>query len=77
MDKQKSQQALKFVKELAQSAVSAADLHNAFFGVAGKLGQLFPTRSEREEFAATPEYREIVRIRADLRRREVSTADSG
>jgi hypothetical protein len=63
MAKSKAQQALEFVREEAKHSPSDADLHNAFFGNGGKFGQLFPTRQEREGFAKTPEYEEIVRIR--------------
>jgi hypothetical protein len=61
-----AQKALHIAQELATQAKSAADLHNAFFGVGGKFGELFPTRAEREAFAKTPEYQEIVRLRAAL-----------
>jgi hypothetical protein len=43
-----------------------ANLHNAFFGINGKFSESFPTRAEREAFAKTPEYQEIVRLRAAL-----------
>ena len=66
MDPSKTQEALRIARELAQGAKSATDLHNAFFGIGGKFAQLFPTRAEREEFAKTPEYQEIVRMRAAL-----------
>jgi hypothetical protein len=65
--KKKAQQALTVAKELAKNAKSAVDFHNAFFGIGGKFGELFPSRAEREAFLKTPEYREIFRIRADLR----------
>jgi hypothetical protein len=48
---------------MAQNAKSAIDLHNAFFGVDGKFCELFPTRAEREAFAKTPQYQEIVWLR--------------
>jgi hypothetical protein len=66
MDPAKAQQALEIARELAKQARSATDLHNAFFGVGGKFGELFPTRAEREEFATTAEYQEILRLRAAL-----------
>jgi len=46
--------------------LSDTDLHNAFFGNGGKFGPFFPTREEREAFAKTPEYEEIVRMLAVL-----------
>jgi hypothetical protein len=70
MDTNKAQEALRIARELARDAKSATDLHNAFFGIGGKFAELFPTRAEREAFAQTPEYQEIVRLRAALLRRE-------
>jgi hypothetical protein len=66
MDPTKAQEALHVARELATHAKSAIDLHNAFFGVGGKFGELFPTRAEREAFAGTPEYQEILRLRESL-----------
>jgi phage anti-repressor protein len=70
MDSSKAQEALRLARELALSAKSATDLHNAFFGIGGKFGELFPTRAERETFAQTPEYQEIIRLRAALQQTE-------
>ena len=69
MHKSKAQVALEFVREEAKRSPSDTDLHNAFFGNGGKFSQLFSTREERAAFAKTPEYKEIVRIRASLARR--------
>ena len=66
MNPARAQEALHIAQELAKQAKSAVDLHNAFFGIGGKFGELFPTREEREAFAKTPEYQEIVRLRAAL-----------
>jgi len=66
MNPDKVREALLIAQELAKHAKSATDLHNAFFGIGGKFGQLFPTRAEREAFLKTPEYQEIVRLRAGL-----------
>jgi phage anti-repressor protein len=70
MDEDKAQEALQFVKDAAAKSESATDLHNAFFGVGGKFGELFPTRAQRERFLETAEYQEICRIRESLRQRE-------
>jgi hypothetical protein len=70
MSHAKAQEALLIAQEIAQHAKSAVDLHNAFFGVGGKFAELFPTRDEREAFAQTPEYREILRLRALLAKLE-------
>lgn len=70
----KAQEALDFVRQIAPQCESKRDLHNAFFGIGAKYGQLFPTRAERELFRLTPEYQEIGRIRASARRRKKRTA---
>jgi hypothetical protein len=67
MAKTKAQQALHFVRTIAPKCDTATDLHNAFWGIGGKLGQLFQTREEREAFMRTPEYAEIARIRDSLK----------
>jgi hypothetical protein len=66
MDTNKAEEALRIARELAREAKSATDFHNAFFGIGGSFAELFPTRTEREAFAQTAEYREIVRLRAAL-----------
>jgi hypothetical protein len=70
MDNMKAQEALRIAKELAKQAKTATDFHNAFFGIGGKFGEIFPTRDEREEFANTSEYQEIRRLRSSLPRWE-------
>lgn len=70
MDHKKAKEALRIFKELAKDAQCATDLHNAFYGIGGKFGEMFPTREEREAFGKTPEYEETVRIRAEMRRKE-------
>jgi hypothetical protein len=67
MNKKKAQQALLIARQLIKEAKSSVDFHNAFFGIGGKFGELFPTRAERAAFLKTPEYREIFRMRAGLR----------
>jgi hypothetical protein len=66
MNKRKAEEALKVAEELAKRAKSATDFHNAFFGIGGKFGELFPDRAEREAFLKTPQYREIFQMRAAL-----------
>ena len=70
MNEKKAEKALRIAKELARTAKSPTDFHNAFFGVGGKFGELFPERGEREAFLKTPQYREISRIRAALAKSE-------
>ena len=55
MDKDKAQEAIQFVKDAAAKSESATDLHNAFFGVGVKFGELFTTRAQREGFLETAE----------------------
>jgi hypothetical protein len=66
MRKSKAQQALEFVRQIAPKCETATDLHNAFWGIGGRLGQLFITREEREAFMRTPEYAQIEKIRESL-----------
>ncbi len=66
MNKRKAEEALRVAKELAKTAKSATDFHNAFFGIGGKFGELFPDRADREAFLKTPQYSEIFRMRASL-----------
>ena len=70
MSKVKNRKALRIAKELAKEAESATDFHNAFFGIAGKFGELFLDRAEREEFFKSAEYREIFRMRSEMRKAE-------
>ena len=63
MAKSKAQQALEFFRQQAKQCETARDLHNVFFGIGGKVGQLFPTEAERRAFWKTPEFAEIDRIR--------------
>ncbi len=63
MARSKSQQALEFYRQAARVCPTPRDLHNVFFGIGGKFGQLFPTREEREAFLRSPEFAEIDRIR--------------
>jgi hypothetical protein len=67
MTKKKAQQALTIARDLIRHAKTSTDFHNSFFGIGGKFGELFPTQSERAAFLKTPEYREIFRMRAELR----------
>jgi hypothetical protein len=66
MDSEKVKEAIRVARELARTSQTATDFHNDFFGIYGKFGELFPERAEREAFFETPEYQEIVRLRAAL-----------
>lgn len=54
------QKILKFAKQQAKSAKDWHDLHNAIFGIGGKVSQHFSTKSERLAFSKTAEYQQIV-----------------
>jgi hypothetical protein len=77
MDTSKAQEAPRIARELAQQAKSVTDLHNPFFGIGGKLPELFPTRAEREAFAKMPEYRKIVGLRAAFPHGELAALGFG
>jgi hypothetical protein len=77
MAKSKVRQALESFRRAAASAPSGTDLHNAFFGIGGEFGKLFPTLQEREAFFKTPEYREIARIQDEVDQRSKRLAASG
>jgi hypothetical protein len=66
MTTSKARQALAFVREIAPKCETATDLHNAFWGNGGKLGELFTTREQRAAFMKSPEYAEIAKIRESL-----------
>ncbi len=64
----KYQEALRIAQEFAKTAETYREMHNDFFGIGAPYGKLFPTEAERQEFAKSPEYREIIRLRASLPR---------
>lgn len=68
MKKNKAQRALAIANEIAKDATSSIDFHNAFFGIGGKFGELFPTLAERRAFSKTDEYQQIRGLRAALAR---------
>ena len=74
MKRTKTQEAVRIAKELAKEAKSSVDFHNVFFGIGGRFGELFPEQAEREAFAKTPEYRQILELRSELRKAEKVTS---
>jgi len=62
-----ARQAAKCADEIAASAGSWVDAHNALFGIGGKLVELFPTESERVAFSKTPQFKEITERIGELR----------
>lgn len=61
------EQAMAYAKELRRHATSWTEIHNALYGIGGKLGELFPTQQERVAFGKSPECREIARMMDGLR----------
>lgn len=62
----KAQQALHFAKRKVKECDNWIDFSNALFGIGGKLGELFPTESERTQFTRTPEYEAIMQMMDEL-----------
>lgn len=61
----KAAELLQQAEQLAQTVSSWADLSNALFDpLTGLLARAYPTRSEREAFTQTPEYRQIQQLLA-------------
>lgn len=54
--------AVEFVREKAGTTDNWVELHNAFFGVGGKLMELFPEKQARLRFAGSSEFKEITEI---------------
>jgi hypothetical protein len=62
----KADRILEQAKELARSAETWADLSNALFDPAhGLITRAYPSRSEREAFLKTGQYKQIRRLLAD------------
>jgi hypothetical protein len=58
----RARQALKYAEEHARRASDWIELHNALFGMGGKVTELFPTESERIAFCRSPEYKRILAL---------------
>ena len=54
-----AKRALRFTEEKAKTCATWIELSNAVFGIGGKFSELFPTQSERVQFAKTDEYAKI------------------
>ena len=63
---QRAKEVLAFGRSQARKSKTWLDFSNALYGIGGKCGELFPTPSERAQFATTPEYKEIAEIMATL-----------
>lgn len=66
--------AVEFVREKARTTDNWVELHNAFFGVGGKLMELFPQKQARLRFAASPEFKEITEM---IRAKQGSNSPDG
>jgi hypothetical protein len=60
-------EALAYAREHADSCSVWTDLHNAVFGIGGKLCDLFPSQAERTAFLKTPEAGQIRELIDGLR----------
>ncbi|HWL10363.1 MAG TPA: toxin-antitoxin system HicB family antitoxin [Planctomicrobium sp.] len=64
-----AQKALQFARKRSGSAVNWVELHNAVFGIGGKLSELFTDKVSRVQFAGTEEYQQICELIESLRKR--------
>jgi len=62
-------QALAFAKRAAKSAKTWPDLHNALYGIGGKLTELFPDSADRSAFAGTIQFKQIAELLEGLPRK--------
>lgn len=62
----RAKEALAFARTQAKKAKTWIDLSNALYGMGGKCGTLFPTPSDRAQFAKTAEYKAIAELLAKL-----------
>jgi hypothetical protein len=63
---QRAKDALAFGRSQAKKSKTWVEFSNAMYGIGGKCGQLFPTPSDRAQFAKTPEYKEIADLMGSL-----------
>lgn len=62
----RADEALAYARQQAKTAKTWIDLSNALYGIGGKCGDLFPTPSDRAQFAKTPQYQQIAELMAGL-----------
>lgn len=66
----KAEELLHATEEIARSVTSWADLSNALFDpMSGIVAQAFPTRTERESFVQSEEYKKIKKLLEEARDR--------
>jgi hypothetical protein len=63
---ERAKDALSFAQQQAKQAKTWIELSNALYGMGGKCGELFPTASDRAQFAKTSEYKAISELLAAL-----------
>lgn len=61
-----AEEALAFARAAAAKAESWIELHNAVFGMGGKISELFPDQASRTRFVRTDEYQAITKLVDDL-----------
>jgi predicted HicB family RNase H-like nuclease len=68
MAKSKAKQALEFARQVRdREDATWIDLHNALFGIGGKLFELFPTDRDRSAFMKTDEYDALHEMISEMR----------
>jgi len=55
----RARQVLQFAEQRAREATDWVELHNALFGIGGKVTELFTTEAERTAFVQTEEAKQI------------------
>jgi hypothetical protein len=56
----RAREALEFARRQAAEAKNWVELHNALFGIGGRLTEMFPTPAERVAFGKTDEHGQIM-----------------
>jgi hypothetical protein len=70
----KHKKAVEFAQSRAKTAKHWIELHNALFGIGGKISELFPTETERTAFGASDEFKKVTKL-IDSLRDSADTAD--
>lgn len=65
----KADQALDYAVKQSKTARNWTELHNALFGIGGKISELFPKVKDRAAFAGTSQFGQICELIAELRKR--------
>lgn len=62
----RAKEALTFARAQSKKSKTWIELSNALYGMGGKCATLFPSASDRAQFAKTPEYKSIAELLAKL-----------